>query len=441
MQVNALTREVLVKIVYYGPGLGGKTTSLSCIHQVAPPETRGQIVSLATPVDRTLYFDFLPLRMAPVSDHHVRLQLFTVPGQVYFNATRKLVLTGADGVIFVADSQRGRQDANIESFENLVANLEEQGRDLDDMPLVIQFNKCDLDGIMPLEELEAMLNPKGVPSFSTCATSGEGVLPALDRLVLDVLDDLEARGHLGGRPSVAPEIVIGRTEEPLADRIGRVSEAITGVRRQKPPSVAAPSTEALIGGTEAAVEEHLGRAGEEVWKGAVQRAALETRSLGQSSVPSPSPAPSRISSNAPADSPLISSAAPPSFRAVESEPGRAAALARELSNLSFASLFPRRIDHALTLEGDLATGALRSAIERSDELATDLLAETARRAGLDAGASAATVALLLGVDGASWLWFRRLVERVREGGPVADRDALAAYALVIDLRLRSDRLL
>ncbi|RLB47724.1 MAG: hypothetical protein DRJ42_24830 [Deltaproteobacteria bacterium] len=238
---------------------------------------------------------------------------------------------------------------------------------------------------------------------------------------------------------MAPEIVIGRTEEPLADRIGRVSEAITGVRRQKPPSVAAPSTEALIGGTEAAVEEHLGRAGEEVWKGAVHRAALETRTLGQSSVPSP--APSRISSNAPADSPLISSAAPPSFRAVESEPGRAAALARELSNLSFASLFPRRIDHALTLEGDLATGALRSAIERSDELATDLLAETARRAGLDAGASAATVALLLGVDGASWLWFRRLVERVREGGPVADRDALAAYALVIDLRLRSDRLL
>ena len=121
-QVNPLTREVLIKLVYYGPGLGGKTTTLQKVHTASPPETRGKIVSLATPVDRTLYFDFMPLRVGPVHGYPVRLQLFTVPGQVYFNATRKLVLTGADGVVFVADSQRDRQDANLESLQNLEAS-------------------------------------------------------------------------------------------------------------------------------------------------------------------------------------------------------------------------------------------------------------------------------------------------------------------------------
>ena len=140
-QVNPLTREVLVKLVYYGPGLCGKTTSLQKIHAFSPPETRGQIVSLATPVDRTLYFDFLPLRAQSVRGHHLRLQLFTVPGQVYFNATRKLVLTGADGIIFVADSQRDRMDANLESLENLATNLDEHHRSLANVPLVLQYNK------------------------------------------------------------------------------------------------------------------------------------------------------------------------------------------------------------------------------------------------------------------------------------------------------------
>ena len=177
-QVNPLTRELLVKLVYYGPGLGGKTTSLQRIHQASPAETRGQIVSLATPVDRTLYFDFLPLRAASVRGHHVRLQLFTVPGQVYFNATRKLVLTGADGVVFVADSQRERHDANLESLENLMANLETRGRGLGEIPLVLQYNKRDLPHVMDIEELDESLNPHGAPAFPTCAADGEGVLQA-----------------------------------------------------------------------------------------------------------------------------------------------------------------------------------------------------------------------------------------------------------------------
>ncbi len=429
MQVNPLTREVLVKIVYYGPGLGGKTTSLSCIHQAAPPETRGQIVSLATPVDRTLYFDFLPVRMAPVSQHHVRLQLFTVPGQVYFNATRKLVLTGADGVVFVADSQRGRHDANVESLENLSVNLEEQGRALADVPWVLQLNKRDLDDVMSVEELEGLLNPTGVASFPTCATTGEGVLTALDTLVHEVLEDLDARGQLGKGKEAASDLVLSRAEQSFEERVGRLSEAkfAAGVGAVSaaasaasavpavPPAPRPPSSAPQVSdagdemmNAEAAVEAELGRASEELWKSAVKRAEAETRSA----------------------------SVPP-----RTEPSAAAALARELANLSFASLFPRHTDAALSLEGDLATGALRSAVERADALADVLLRETARRAGLSSATSPVSVVLLLGIDGATWLSFRRLVERVREGGPVADRDALAAYALVIDLRLRADRIL
>ena len=225
-QVNPLTREVLVKLVYYGPGLGGKTTSLQCVHSASPPETRGQIVSLATPVDRTLYFDFLPLRISPVRDHHVRLQLFTVPGQVYFNATRKLVLTGADGVVFVADAQRERQDANLESLENLEANLREQGRALADVPHIFQFNKSDLPNILSVEELDRSLNPMGAPTFATCATKGGGVLEALDVLVRKVLDDLIAKNAFGREPEALPTPSFERAEAALEEQIGRASEQI-----------------------------------------------------------------------------------------------------------------------------------------------------------------------------------------------------------------------
>ncbi|MEM1417167.1 MAG: gliding motility protein, partial [Myxococcota bacterium] len=152
-QVNPLTRELLVKLVYYGPGHAGKTTSLQAIHGAAAPESRGQLVSLATPVDRTLYFDFLPQTPREVRGHHVRLQLFTVPGDVRLNATRKLVLTGADGVLFVADSRRDRREENVEALENLRGNLEDLGRELAETPLVFQWNKRDLDDVLGEDEL------------------------------------------------------------------------------------------------------------------------------------------------------------------------------------------------------------------------------------------------------------------------------------------------
>jgi signal recognition particle receptor subunit beta len=149
--VNALGRQLVFKIVYYGPGLSGKTSTLQHIHATARPEHRGKMVSLATPVDRTLYFDFLPLRVPNVRGMGVKLQLFTVPGQVYYNATRKLVLTGADGLVFVADSQAGRVDSNLEALENLRDNLREHGRSLDDFLHIIQYNKRDLNDVLPEE--------------------------------------------------------------------------------------------------------------------------------------------------------------------------------------------------------------------------------------------------------------------------------------------------
>lgn len=189
--VNPLSRELVFKIVYYGPGLGGKTTTLEYLHASTKPEHRGKLVSLATPVDRTLYFDFLPVRLPPMRGMSIRLQLFTVPGQVYFNATRKLVLTGADGIVFVADSQHERADANLESFENLKDNLKEQGYNIDTIPYVIQYNKRDLPNAMTVDELRAMLNYKRVPDFEATASSGEGVFETLKSIAKLVLVELK----------------------------------------------------------------------------------------------------------------------------------------------------------------------------------------------------------------------------------------------------------
>src|SRR5262245_41624073 len=191
--VNPLSRELVFKIVYYGPGLGGKTTTLEYLHTSTKPEFRGKLVSLATPVDRTLYFDFLPVRLPPIRGMSIRLQRFTVPGQVYFNATRQLVLTGAGGVVFVGDSQLLRADANLESLENLRENLREQGRDFAQVPVVFQHNKRDLPDVMPIAEMDQILNPAGAPSVATCARSGEGVYAALSKIAEAVINAFESK--------------------------------------------------------------------------------------------------------------------------------------------------------------------------------------------------------------------------------------------------------
>lgn len=194
--INYASREINCKIVYYGPGLCGKTTNLQHVYQKTAPDAKGKMISLATETERTLFFDFLPLALGEIRGFKTRFHLYTVPGQVFYDASRKLILKGVDGVVFVADSQEERLDANIESLDNLRINLEEQGYDLDKIPFVIQYNKCDLPNVTPLEELRALLNPRNVPEYQACATTGEGVFETLKAVAKLIL--VELRQGTGG---------------------------------------------------------------------------------------------------------------------------------------------------------------------------------------------------------------------------------------------------
>ena len=261
--VNPLAREISAKIVYYGPGLSGKTTTLQGIYGSVRPDSRGQLVSLSTEGDRTLFFDFLPLRIEQVRGLSLRLQLYTVPGQVFYDATRKLVLNGADGVVFVADSQPAMRDSNLESLDNLATNLLELGIDLASFPLVIQYNKRDLPNAVPLLRMRADLNPRGVPEFETVASRGDGILLALREVTRLVVKDLNAR-HPAPRPSVA----LGGGGSELASRLSAAAE---GSPEAPPPDRARlvplsfgrlfPGRETAIPAVEAAIQERtLGEA-------------------------------------------------------------------------------------------------------------------------------------------------------------------------------------
>ncbi len=186
--INYNSREVGCKIVYYGPGLSGKTTNLIYVHEKVPGTTRGDLISLATDADRTLYFDFLPINIGDINGFSTKFQLYTVPGQVFYNATRKLVLRGVDGLIFVADSQREKSDENVESLNNLKENLAEYGMDLNKLPFVLQYNKRDLPTAMSVEELDTLLNEGKWKTFEACAHKGTGVFDTLKYIIKLVLD-------------------------------------------------------------------------------------------------------------------------------------------------------------------------------------------------------------------------------------------------------------
>ncbi len=190
--VNFATREITCKIVYYGPGRSGKTTNLQYVYSQVPEDRKGRMVSLATQTDRTLFFDFLPLDLGTISGFTTKFQLYTVPGQVYYNATRKLVLQGADGVVFVADSQLRQLDENLESLQNLHANILEHGVDIRTLPMVLQFNKQDLppELILTPPELDEALNFRGLPTFAADALHGTGVFETLKGIAADVLRKL-----------------------------------------------------------------------------------------------------------------------------------------------------------------------------------------------------------------------------------------------------------
>lgn len=189
--INYSSREINCKIVYYGPGLCGKTTNLQFIYRKTRPEAKGKMITLATETERTLFFDFLPLALGDIKGFKTRFHLYTVPGQIFYDASRKLILKGVDGIVFVADSQAERMDANVESFENMKINLEEQGYNLSQVPYVVQYNKRDLPNVVPVAELKKMLNAEGVPDFEAIASDGTGVFETLKAVVKLVLIELK----------------------------------------------------------------------------------------------------------------------------------------------------------------------------------------------------------------------------------------------------------
>lgn len=237
--VNHTTREINAKIVYYGPGLSGKTTNIHFIYHRISPMQRGKLISLATETDRTLFFDFLPVELGTIKGYKVRFHLYTVPGQVFYNATRKLVLKGADGVIFVADSQRAMLDANLESLANLNDNFADMGIDLADFPMVIQYNKRDLPDVMEIDELNLRLNPRRVPFYEAVAMNGDGVLKTFAAISKLVLQDMQRNPE---RHNFSAGDIATKAEEPSIDVPPRSSARAAA--EQEPALPGAPLDEA-----------------------------------------------------------------------------------------------------------------------------------------------------------------------------------------------------
>jgi signal recognition particle receptor subunit beta len=237
VQINFARREVNCKIVFYGPGLSGKTTNLEIIHKKVPDTARGNLTSIATEQDRTLFFDFMPLDLGQVAGMKTKLFLYTVPGQVYYDSTRKLVLQGADGVSFIADSDPNRMNDNIESFKNLERNLKEYGVDIRKIPLVIQYNKRDLPGALSVAELNAKINPIGAPVFEAVAVKGEGVMQTLkgiSKLVVDRLNEEYAPVKSTAAPAGAAAPA-ARAAAPAA------APSSAPAAPSRPPSAATPA--------------------------------------------------------------------------------------------------------------------------------------------------------------------------------------------------------
>ena len=407
--VNPLSRELVFKIVYYGPGLGGKTTTLEYLHASTKPEHRGKLVSLATPVDRTLYFDFLPVRLPPVRGMSIRLQLFTVPGQVYFNATRKLVLTGADGIVFVSDSQILRADANLESLENLRENLREQRRDLAQIPIVFQHNKRDLPDLLPVAEMDQMLNPMGAPSVATCARNGDGVYESLSKIAEAVLRAFESKmpQRLDETGGAAEEIAEEGLESALRGASANADDVVVArlaTRRSEWPSI---PPDATIGDAEV--------------EGPLEDATELTSEVAERRRSEPA-------------------ATHPTAAARTAERSSAPAALGEAprgAGLSFAELWNEQ-DQAMVreMESAIANGRYTLALELCESLLSRVLASAASLFGTtDAPRDAAVVPVLLGLDGRRYLSFRSLVRAARSGTIVTARDALTAYALLIDARI------
>lgn len=395
--INRLRRELLFKIVFYGPGLGGKTTTLQYVHGKTRPENRGNMVSLATDTDRTLYFDYLPVKLLKLGDMSVKLQLYTVPGQVYYGATRKLVLNGADGVVFVADSQAARLDANTESLDDLNANLAEQGRKLSSLPHAFQWNKRDLPDLVPDQELDRRLNLFGAPAVATVATTGEGVFELLEKVTRLVVENYRADLPPGGAKVEGTPLFLD------AEDVG-LSGAIRDLADSRPAK--APST--------------------------------GQRGLG----PAPSPAESPATAAAPPASPVKSPeprerggpTPPVAFEHLTTPAPASAAGPFSLSDLWPAS----DRDTVRRAELSLASRDPAAAVAVCDDLLSRVLAAGSLLLGGQGQAATArdpaVVVLMLGLDGGRYLAFRAVVRAVRAKREPRLLEALECYAFVVEAR-------
>jgi signal recognition particle receptor subunit beta len=377
--VNRLKRELLFKIVFYGPGLGGKTTTLQYIHKTAKPENRGNMVSLATDTDRTLYFDYLPLKILQLGDLNVRLQLYTVPGQVYYAATRKLVLNGADGLVFVADTQSARLDANLESLDDLNANLAEQGKKLSAFPHAFQWNKRDLPDVVPLDELDRRLNLFGAPSLPSVATRGDGVFDVLERITRQVLDAYRADpAPAGSKPEVP--MFLDAEEVGLADAIKGLTT------HQAPPP-------------------------------APRRMPTPTSSQVEAALPAPSS----------------------SSQAGQATP--AAPQAGGTGVFTMADLWPSP-DRPAVRRAELCLGArdATGAVGACEDLVSRVLAAGSVLLGGQPGPrDPAIVVSLLGIEGSRYLAFRAVTRGVRAKREPSLREALECFVFAIEARRALDR--
>ncbi|WP_394849451.1 GTPase domain-containing protein [Pendulispora brunnea] len=407
--LNPLTQELVFKIVFYGPGLGGKTTTLQHIHSASAPDKRGKLVSLATPTDRTLYFDFLPLRLQKIRNMTVRLQLFTVPGQVYYSATRKLVLTGADGIVFVADSQTARLDANQESLEDLNANLADHGRALSQLPHTFQWNKRDLSEVVSEDELDRRFNLFSAPSIGTSATRGDGVFEGLEQITKLTMETY--RAELPNRREII--MLLDEETSGIADAIRGLAESprpkpveAPPARREKSPLVAA------MAAASAQQAQQAQQAGPGQGAQAAHALARAPDSAGGSRA---RPDGSQSGSY------LVPTVSP------SSQGG---------TSFSMAELWPevdrdavRKCEHLLAAHDTLG------AIMACDVLLSRVLAFAAGLCGsADAPRDPALVCLLLGLDGRRYVKFRALVRAARQSDEVIFREALECFSFVVEAR-------
>ena len=388
--INRLRRELLFKLVFYGPGMGGKTTTLRHVHAATKPENRGNIVSLATDTDRTLYFDYLPVQLLKLGDMTVKLLLYTVPGQVYYAATRKLVLNGADGVVFVADSQAARLDSNHESLDDLNTSLAEQGRKLSGIAHAFQWNKRDLPDVVPLDELDRRFNLFGAPSVATIATTGEGVFDILERVTRLVIENYRAEIPT---PSGSGPLLLDAEDMGLADAIRGLADSQPAKSTSSARRPMAPSPTISVPATRAASS---------------QAASALT-----------------VAPAMPANEPA-SSAPAPSARGVA---------------LSFADLWPaadrdavRRIEHALA-SGD--TGAALTACD--DLLSRVLTACSVLLGGQSHTRDPASLVTFLGLDGVRYMALRAAARAVRANRPAKLGDAFDFYLFALEARRKLDR--